>query len=445
MSDRRQDSTASRRAFLQSTSAAVAAAAITAPQLARGGVHTNGSDTIRVGLVGCGGRGAGAAIQALNTQSGNVELAAVADVFDRRIRQALSASKKEHEGKVTVSDATTFVGFDAYRRLLDSNVDLVILATPPGFRPSQFEAAIAAGKHVFMEKPVAVDAPGVRRVLAATELAKQKGLAVGVGLQRRHERAYRETIAEIQEGAIGDLILARAYWNQGSLWVVPKERGEAELQHQVRNWLYFSWLSGDHIVEQHIHNLDVINWVNDSYPISARGMGGRQVRTGARHGEIFDHHAVEYTYANGLVMLSQCRQIPNCWNAVSEHVHGTKGAADISAGVIYDRDGKEIFRATGTRDGHQQEHHDLFADLRNGVIPNEGEFGAKSTMTAIMGRLATYTGRQISWDEALNSNVSLADVDSLKSFDDPAPVKPNEAGEYAYPLPGVDIEKYIDW
>lgn len=445
MARRSSETNTTRRDFLQATGAAVAVAAVATPQFARGGVHLSGSDTIRIGLVGCGGRGSGAAIHALNTQSGNVELAAVADVFDRRIRQAVSGARKEHEGKVTVSDDSTFSGFDAYRRLLDSDIDLVILATPPGFRPAQFEAAIEAGKHVFMEKPVAVDAPGVRRILAATEVAKQKGLAVGVGLQRRHERAYRETIAELQEGAIGDFILGRAYWNQGSLWVVPKEAGESELQHQIRNWLYFNWLSGDHIVEQHIHNLDVINWVNDSYPVSARGMGGRQVRVGARHGEIFDHHAIEYTYANGMVMLSQCRQIPDCWNAVSEHVHGTKGYCDIAGGVIYDHDGKEIFRTKGSRDGHQQEHHDLFADLRSGIIPNEGEYGAKSTMTAIMGRLATYTGRQIGWDEALNSNVSLANLDSIKSFDDPAPVSPNDKGEYDYPLPGVGVENFIDW
>ncbi|MEQ1904649.1 MAG: Gfo/Idh/MocA family oxidoreductase [Pirellulaceae bacterium] len=436
----------SRREFLKTSGATVAAAsAMALTGVARGGVHVFGSDTIRVGLIGCGGRGTGAAVQAMNTQSGNVELAAVGDVFESRTKQAIKACRESHEAKVTLTDDSIFTGFDAYKKVLASNVNLVILATPPGFRPLQFEAAIDAGKHVFMEKPVAVDAPGVRRILQATEKAKQKGLAVGVGLQRRHERLYRETIGAIQEGIIGDPVLAQAYWNQGSLWVVKKDEKESELQHQIRNWLYFAWLSGDHIVEQHIHNLDVINWANDSFPVKAQGMGGRQVRTGAGHGEIFDHHAVEYTYANGLVMSSQCRQIPDCWNAVSEHLYGTKGYCDISAGRIVDRTGKELYKATGSRDGHQQEHHDLFADLRNGIIPNEGEFGAKSTMTAIMGRLATYTGREITWDQALASNIKLADFDSFKSLADEAPVKRNENGEYDFPLPGKDFNKYIDW
>jgi predicted dehydrogenase len=290
-----------------------------------------------------------------------------------------------------------------------------------------------------------VDAPGVRRILKATEVAKQKGLAVGVGLQRRHERAYREVIARLQDNAIGDAIFAKVYWNMGSLWVNPKQENQSELEFQIRNWLYFTWLSGDHIVEQHIHNLDVINWLLNDYPVKASGLGGRQVRLGAQHGEIFDHHAIEYTYANGLVMSSQCRQIPDCWNEVSEHVYGTNGYCDISAGAIFDRAGNEVFRSKGSRGGHQQEHHDLFEDIRNGVIPNEGEYGAKSTMTAILGRLATYTGKELTWEEAINSNISLANVDEFDKMDFQAPVQPLENGEYEVPMPGKNVQKYVDW
>ena len=228
-----------------------------------------------------------------------------------------------------------FVGFDAYQKALIAGPDLVILATPPGFRPIHFEAAVEAGKHVFMEKPVATDAPGVRRVLAAAEEAKKKNLAVGVGLQRHHEAMYLETIKRLQDGAIGDIVAMRVYWNGSTPWVKRAELTAlrpqvSEMEYQMRNWYYFTWLCGDHIVEQHIHNLDVINWLKDGYPVQANGMGGCQVRKGQDYGEIFDHHAVEFEYADGSRMFSQCRHIPNCWNSVSEHAHGTKGTADIS-------------------------------------------------------------------------------------------------------------------
>ncbi|MEZ6092722.1 MAG: Gfo/Idh/MocA family oxidoreductase [Pirellulaceae bacterium] len=438
-----------RREFVKRSGTVVAASTaigmVGAPSTVRAAAHVAGSDTMRIGLIGCGGRGTGAAQQAMNTESGKVELVAAGDAFENRLNQAIDGCKRHKEDHVSVNDNSKFVGFDAYKRVLDQELDLVILATPPAFRPMHFEAAIDAGKHVFMEKPVAVDAPGVRRILRSTEIASKKGLAVGVGLQRRHERAYREVIGELQNGAIGDFIFAKVYWNMGSLWVNPKQEGQTELEYQLRNWLYFTWLSGDHIVEQHIHNMDVINWLMNGYPVKANGMGGRQVRVGARHGEIFDHHAVEFEYESGLIMSSQCRQIPDCWNSVSEHVYGTKGYSDISAGVIYDHDGNEVFKTNGSRGGHQQEHHDLFADLQNGELPNEGEYGAKSTMTAILGRLCTYTGKEIKWEDAINSEVSLCDVDSIKSIDDMAPVQPLESGEYAYAMPGSNIEKYIDF
>jgi predicted dehydrogenase len=380
----------------------------------------------------------------MNTQGGNVVLTAVADVFQQRVDDTLKSCEARFGERVQSANAK-FIGFDAYKSVLESDIDLVILATPPGFRPLHYEAAIEAGKHVFMEKPVAVDAPGVRRVLAANEKARQKNLAVGVGLQRRHERAYRETVARLQDGIIGDLVVSRVYWNNPGVWVRGRTPGQTELEYQMSNWYYFNWLCGDHIVEQHIHNMDVVNWVLDAYPVSAQGMGGRAVRTGKDHGQIYDHHMVEFTFANGHKMFSQCRHIPECWDQVSEHVHGTKGYADVSAGRIFDLSGKELFHSTADRGGHQQEHHDLFADLRGGTIPNEGQYGAKSTMTAILGRLATYTGKMLKWEDAINSNIRLADIDQFRSMNDAAPVQPDSNGKYPIALPGVNYEGVIDW
>ena len=407
--------------------------------------HAFGSDTIKLGLVGCGGRGTGASIQAMNTTSGQVELVAMADAFEDRLNKSHKTSSSAHEGKVHVPEDRRYTGFDAYKQVLDSDADMVILATPPGFRPLHFEAAIDAGKHVFMEKPAGVDAPGIRRVLRAGEKAAEKGLYVGVGLQRRHERLYRETIAKLQEGAIGDFILSRAYWNGGGVWNRERKPEYTELEYQMRNWYYFNWLCGDHIVEQHIHNLDVINWLMDGYPVTAQGQGGRLVRTGPVNGQIYDHHLVEFTYENGMKLYSHCRHQKACYNSVSEHVHGTKGYADISAGKIFDSEGKLIFQSKAGRNGHQQEHHDLFADIRKGVYRNEAEYGAKSTMTSIFGRLATYTGKLLKWEDAINSDVSLCDVDAFTGFADKAPLEPNEDGEYFVPKPGPDSKDVIDW
>ncbi len=444
----------SRRDFLKTgTTVAATAATVSAlatPKLSLAkSAHAAGSDTVKIGLVGCGGRGAGAAIQAMNTTSGNVELVAVGDVFADRMESTLEQAKTEHGEKVRVNEDTSYIGLDAYKSVMDSEADLVILATPPGFRPLHFEAAIDAGKHVFMEKPVAVDAPGVRKVLENGKKAAEKNLLVQVGLQRRHERAYRETIEQLQNGIIGDLLFSRVYWNSNGVWERPRKPGDSELTYQMRNWYYFNWLCGDHIVEQHIHNLDVINWLMDDYPKTAQGMGGRLLRNGVDHGQIFDHHFVEYTYANGHKMFSQCRHMPQCSKNVSEHIVGSKGSANISSGTIYDADGKKIFKCgegPGQRLGHQQEHHDLFANLAQGILPNEAEYGAKSTMTAIFGRLATYSGVELDWDAAINSNVTLAEnLAKLENLESEAPLKPDENGKYPVARPGVGAGEIIDW
>ena len=430
-------SVTARRDFLKTGGAVIAATGITTPGLSvASSAHAAGSDSVKVGLIGCGGRGKGAAIQAMNTQSGSVNLTAIGDVFEHRLDEAVEQISAQHGERVQVGE-NRFLGFDAYEGVLASEVDLVILATPPGFRPLHFEKAVEAGKHVFTEKPVAVDAPGVRRVLEANKMAREKDLLVQVGLQRRHERAYQATIAKLKEGAIGDINLLRCYWNSSGVWDRPRQEGDTELKYQMRNWYYFNWLCGDHINEQHIHNIDVCNWVKNAYPVSAQGCGGREVRNGENFGQIYDHHFVEFTYADGTKMFSQCRHQPDCWSSVSEHAHGSEGTCTIGAGRIRNTDDEVVWEfGKGGRGGHQQEHHDLFKDLADGRIPNEGDYGALSTMTAILGRMATYTGKMVTWDQAFNSDLKLADVDSLMSFDSLPPVEPDAHGNYPIPVPG---------
>ncbi len=440
--------TPGRRGFLQGSATAAAGATLLSGLNPIRAAHVNNDETIRIGLIGCGGRGRGAAAQAMNTE-GPTKLVAMADAFGDNLNSALNTLNRAHNDKIDVPEDRQFVGFDAYKKVLESDIDLVILATPPGFRPLHFEAAVNAGKHVFMEKPVAVDACGVRRVIDANDIAKSKNLAVAVGLQRHHEPIYIETIKRLQDGAIGRIVATRAYWNGGGVWVRPRKEEQSEMEYQMRNWYYFNWLCGDHITEQHIHNLDVINWLMDGYPVSAQGQGGRQVRTGKEYGEIYDHHFVEFTYDNDgdrSVMLSQCRHIQKCWNRVSEYAHGANGSCNLADGQIFDAKGNLVWEydrkdADGKRrklhDGHQQEHHDLFAAIRRGERPNEAEYGAYSSMTSVLGRMATYSGKEISWHDALNSDLCISPVDEFSSFSDTPPVLPREDMTYEIPTPGV--------
>ncbi|MCA9049364.1 MAG: Gfo/Idh/MocA family oxidoreductase [Planctomycetaceae bacterium] len=432
----------SRRSFLKtSTTAAAGAAALSSLNAVRA-AHVSYDETVRLGMIGCGGRCTGAASQAMNTE-GPTKLIAMCDVFEDRLQGSLRTLKREHEDKVDVPEDRQFIGFDAYKKVLESDIDVVLIATPPGFRPVHFEAAVKAGKHIFAEKPVAVDAAGVRRFLAAVEESKKKNLLVQIGLQRRHERAYMETIQRLQDGAIGHIVAARAYWNGGGVWTRNREPGQTEMEYQMRNWYYFNWLCGDHIVEQHIHNLDVINWLMGTHPVKAQGQGGRQVRTGKEHGEIYDHHFVEFTYGDtpygkDVVMLSQCRHIQKCWNEVDEFCHGSKGSCHIGGAKIFDEKGNLTWEyGKGGRDGHQQEHHDLFADFRGGKRPNEGEYGAHSTMTSILGRMCTYSGQVINWDDAINSELVISPIDKFTSMSDQPPVLPNDDLSYNIPMPGT--------
>ncbi len=455
MADQPQPSSAlpTRREFVKASSALALGGAAVATGLStvRAG-QALGDKEIKVALIGCGGRGNDAAVQALST-NGKVTLWAMADAFDKRIEQSLDRISRTLEQRwgsdaidkaaaaVQVPAERQFAGLDAYQQAIDSGVDVVIHATPPGFRPQHVEAAIKAGKHVFTEKPVAVDAPGIRKILAAGKMAEEKGLCVGVGLQRRHDPAYIETVKRLQDGAIGDILLTRVYWNSGPLWL--RTRGDfyksyghepTEMEYQVNNWYYFDWLCGDHIVEQHIHNIDVSNWVKQAHPISAQGAGGRERRTSPDFGQIFDHHVVEFTYPDGSTMLSECRHMDGCWNQVAEFATGSKGRSNISGGMIKSPEGE--WKYDGERaDPYQLEHDHLFAAIREGKPYNEAEYGAHSTMTAIMGRMATYSGKMMEWDEAINSEIDLSPKEY--NFAAAPPVVPDAKGNYPVPVPGV--------
>jgi len=425
-----------RRQFLGQSGAALAAGAVTSRLAFPSGAFAAANDeTIKVGLVGCGGRGTGAASQALHTE-GSVKLVAVGDAFQDRLESSLRNLRNDQgiSAKIDVAEERKFVGFDAYRQVIESGVDVVILATPPGFRPLHFQAAVDAGKHVFMEKPVAVDGAGVRTVIEAARKATERNLKVGVGLQRRHQQNYKESIRQIQDGVLGDILASRVYWNGAGVWVRPRTQGQTEMEYQMRNWYYFNWLCGDHICEQHIHNLDVFNWVKNGHPVRAQGMGGREVRRGMDNGEIYDHFAVEYEYADGSRMFSYCRHIPNCWDSVSEHLIGTRGKADLGPGqTILSVTGQEPTRVRGRDNPYQTEHDVLFSAIRNGTPHNEAESGAHSSLTAVLGRLAVYSGQMVTWDQALNSP-SLAP--SQYAFNANPPVMPDAQGRYPIAIPG---------
>ncbi|MCC5932377.1 MAG: Gfo/Idh/MocA family oxidoreductase [Cyclobacteriaceae bacterium] len=402
------------------------------------------NDVLKIAVIGCGGRGSGAAVQALKADP-NTKLVALADAFRDRIDNCYTHITAEEvkdwsgnvsgvKSQIDVPEKNKFVGFEAYKNAIDL-ADVVILTAPPGFRPDHLEYAIKQGKHVFCEKPVAVDAPGVRRVLALLEESKKKNLNVVVGLQRHYQTKYREIIKRVHAGEIGDVIAGQVYWNGGGVWVKDRLPGMTEMEYQMRNWYYFNWLSGDHIVEQHIHNMDVMNWAKQALPVKAQGMGGREVRKGKEHGEIFDHHYVEFTYEDGSIMNSQCRHIKGCMSKVAEQIIGTKGRAE-SNGTIVDLKGNVIYRHRDREDPnpYQVEHDEMFAAIRKGEAINDIEMGANATMTSIMGRMATYSGQEITWDQALNSETNL--MPDRLAWDALPKVLPNEDGYYPVAVPG---------
>ena len=388
----------SRRDFIR-TSAATAA---TATILANGNfAYAAAGDTIRVALIGCGGRGTGALTDNMNSGEKGLEVVALGDVFKDRVDGCYNYAKGAFKERCKVTPETCFSGFDAYKKVLATNVDLVILATPPGFRPIHFAAAIEAGKNVFMEKPVAVDPAGVRKVIAAAKMAKDKKLGVVAGTQRRHQRNYVETMKRIHDGQIGDIVGGQVYWNQGGLWSRQKEAGWSDMEWQIRNWLYLTWLSGDHIVEQHVHNIDVANWAFNTHPDKVVALGGREVRKDPVFGQIFDHFAMDYVYPNDVHVLSMCRQIDGCASNVSERIVGTLGTTNCSGWI----GGKNAWNIEGdTPPPYVQEHIDLIKSIRAGTPLNEGQRIAESTLTAIMGRMSAYTGKEVTWDFAMNKS-----------------------------------------
>ena len=410
----------SRRDFLKASSLAAAGTALLS---VNEGAHAAASDTLKIALIGCGGRGTGAAYDNLNGCEGT-QIIAVADAFEDNAKNTADRLRKDKADRVDLPEDRVFWGFDAYEKAIACDCDMVIMATPPGFRPIHYAAAIKAGKHVFMEKPCCVDAPGYRSLQETNKLADAKGLKVGVGLQRHHQGGYINGISEIKDGKWGDILYQRVYWNGGGVWTRPRRAGMTEMEYQMRNWYYFVWLCGDHIVEQHVHNLDIANWIKDDHPVEANGLGGRQVRTGKEHGEIYDHFFCEFTYKDGTKTFSQCRHQGNAWSIVDEYAHGTKGGGRVSSGnVDLKHDNPYV-----------QEHYDLVNAIRANEKFNEGYIGATSTFTAVLGRMATYSGQVIKWDDAVAKGPNL--MPEKFDFAAEPPVLPNADGFYPIAMPG---------
>ena len=419
----------SRRDFLKTSTLAIGATVAT--NVIHNAAYAAGNGEIRIGLIGCGGRGTGAVENAFNSAPG-VKLVAMGDVFKDRINESRAnlAKKPGNLDKMEVKDETCFTGLDAYEKVINQkDVNYIILATPPGFRPAHLKAAVAAGKHIFTEKPVAVDGSGIRSVLATYEEAKTKNLAIAAGTQRRHQTGYLETLKRIHEGAIGEIVAARCYWNQGGLWKKDRQEGWSDLEWQLRNWLYFTWLSGDHIVEQHVHNIDVVNWAMRAHPISAMGMGGRQSRTTPDYGHIFDHFAIDYEYESGMHLMSMSRQVVGAANNVSEALVGTRGTCKVDRYQITGAKAWQMPREKGNSpDPYVAEHTDLIASIRASKPINELKNVAESTLTAIMGRMSAYTGKVVTWEQALNSTEDLVPValDWKASMEVPAVAIPGQ-------------------
>jgi predicted dehydrogenase len=396
-----------RRGFLKSSGAAVIGSTLLNVALPESSFA--GASVLKVGLIGCGGRGTGAAAQALQADS-NVLLTAMGDVFEDRLEESYKALMEEVPTKLKVEKATKFIGFDAYQKVIDSGVDVVLLATPPGFRPHHLMAAINAGKHVFCEKPVAVDAPGVRKVLEAAKKAKEKKLSLVSGFTFRYDYSKRALFDKIRQGAIGEIVSVSSTRNGGDLWYFPRQASWTDMEYQMRNWYYQNWLSGDYLVEMIVHSLDLMMWaVDDQLPLKATGSGGRQVRVDPKFGNIYDHFAIEFEFANNVRGFSFSRQQQGCSNRNSIEIAGTIGNAYANMGEwAHTITGKNKWVYEGEKNNpYQTQHDEFFASIRNAKPMNDGERMANSTMVAILGRMVAYSGQTLLWDEAINSNQTL--------------------------------------
>jgi predicted dehydrogenase len=431
----KQQTDNSRRDFLKA-GAAVGGAALTSA-LFSGGVYAAGSDEIKVGLIGCGSRGKGAGDNVLSAAP-NVSVIALGDVFEHRVKEARAhledwakGKGNKHKNKVDV-EGRVYVGLDAYKKVIDTpGVNYIILATPPGFRPPHLEAAVNAGKHIFTEKPVAVDGPGIRKVFAAYEKAKEKKLGIAAGTQRRHQKGYWEVMKRIHGGEIGEFRGGACYWNQGVLWANERKKGESDLNYQLRNWYNFTWLCGDHIVEQHVHNIDVINWASQSHPVKAIGMGartraGKRTKNKPEFGHIYDFFAVDFEYPGGAHVVSMCRQIDGCTGRQGEEITGAKGRVETADHRKYLINGKSVFNPKTDNKPYIQEHTDLIESIRKGEPINELKNVAESTLAAIMGRMSAYTGQTITWEQARDSKEDLMPekLEWDMKLAEPAPASP---------------------
>jgi len=397
----------SRRAFLQSSSAAALGAALASTASAAKPVHVGGSDELKIGLIGCGGRGSGAVIDALSADS-HCRLTAMGDAFEDSVQHSLASFKgSSFAARIDVPAERVFVGFDAYKQVIDSGVDVVLLATPPHFRPQHLQYAIAQGKHAFVEKPVAVDPAGIRSVLASCAEAKQKNRSVVSGLCYRYHKPKVAALAQIHDGAIGDIVALHTSYNTGGLWHRTRQPKWSEMEYQVRNWLYFGWLSGDFICEQHVHSLDKMAWaMKDQPPLKVSSTGGRQQRTDAKYGNAYDHFCSVFTYPGDVKMFSFCRQQSGCDTDVSDYVMGTKGTAELMSAKIT---GEKPWKYAGPAGNmYRDEHVALFRSIRDAAPINNGLYMAQSSMLAIMARMSAYTGKDVSWDEAMKSSLDLS-------------------------------------
>ena len=394
-----------RRTFLKSTGTAVIGSAVLPMGFSIRQGYAARREPLKVGLIGCGGRGTGAAAQALKADK-DAELTCMADIFSDYLEESYQSLKKINPEQVKVGNAQKFVGFDAYQKVLDAGVDVVILTTPPAFRPAHFKAAVDAGKHVFCEKPVAVDAPGVRSVLASARKAKEKGLSVVSGFTFRYDFPKRALFNRILDGEIGEVTSVFTARNGGGLWYKPRQDNWTEMEYQLRNWYYYDWLSGDYIVEMMVHSLDMMSWaLGDRLPIQATGTGGRQSRTESQWGNIYDHFAIEYEYENNIKGVHFSRQQKGCSNTNKVDIAGTEGFASVDVGKrIHATMGSERWDYKGeSNNPYETQHEELFASIRAGQPMNEGELMANSTMLAILGRMVGYSGQTITWEQAMNS------------------------------------------
>lgn len=421
----------SRRGFLKTSATAASAAALGGLDLARF-AHAAGSDTLKVGLIGCGGRGCGAAVNCMNADP-SVRLVALADLFVDRVQGSLEHLRRANPNQVGVQNDHCFVGFEAARQVIASDVDLVLIACASKFHPEHFKAAVEAGKHVFVEKPNAIDPPGVRMVLAAAEEARKKKLCVASGLMSRYHPAWRETVRRVHDGAIGDIVAAESNFLRAPYGLVEPKPGWSEIEYQFRNWYHFTWLSGDDVIQSLVHNVDRISWaMRERLPVKAHGLGGRASMFGRIYGNVFDHHSVVYEYEDGARLYAFCSTHTGCHGDYSDVLHGTKGRCDLMKALIT---GENKWRYQGpAANMYDVEHQELVAAIRAGTPINDGVHMAHSALFAILGQMACYTGAQITWEEAIASGFKFGPDQC--SFDMEPPVRPDAKGLYPVAVPG---------